>query len=102
MKAAAAGHAAVVTALLDAGAYPRATDAYGSAALAWAARGGHAAAAEALLAKQAPLEQADAAGATALMLASDGASFVTGAVLPVDGGCVVGFDGTRIQTRYSA
>ena len=48
-----------VEALLDAGADPRATDAYGSAALAWAARGGHAAAAEALLAKQAPLEQAD-------------------------------------------
>ena len=73
VKAAAAGHAAVVTALLDAGADPRATDAYGSAALAWAARGGHAAAAEALLANQAPLEQADAAGATALMLASEGA-----------------------------
>ena len=71
VKAAAAGHAAVVAALLGAGADPRATDAYGGAALAWAARGGHATAAEALLAMQAPLEQADAAGATALMLASE-------------------------------
>ena len=54
VKAAVAGQAAVLSALLEAGADPGATDAYGGAALAWAARGGHAAAAEALLARQAP------------------------------------------------
>ena len=42
----------------------------------------------------------DEIAAVALFLASEGASFMTGAVVPIDGGCTTTFDGSKIQTGY--
>ena len=44
----------------------------------------------------------DEVAAMALLLASDDASFVTGAIVPVDGGCTITFDGSKLQTGWSA
>ena len=33
-------------------------------------------------------------------MASEAASFITGAVVPVDGGCTISFDGTKVQTGF--
>ena len=44
--------------------------------------------------------QASEIASVALFLASDAASFVTGTIVPVDGGCTSTFPGSDIQTAY--